>query len=63
MRVRLLKSHVTPHARYVLGTVLNYSKGPALRLIAEGKAEKYNGVYPPKKMKTDFFKPKDNGNN
>jgi hypothetical protein len=58
MRVRLLRRMETPHAEYFYGTVINYSKGPALKLIAEGKAEKYNGVYPPKKMKTDFFKPK-----
>jgi len=59
MRVRLLKRHITPHKDYAIGTILNYSKGPALRLISEGKAEKYNGEYPPKKkMKTELFKPK-----
>ena len=64
MRVRLLRRHETPHAIYAIGTILNYSKGPAEKLILEGKAEKYSGEYPPKrKMKTDFFKPKNNGNN
>lgn len=63
MRVRLLRRMETPHTEYFYGTVINYSKGPALKLIAEGKAEKYDGVYPPMKMKTDFFKPKENGNN
>ncbi len=64
MRVRLLKSLRTPHAKYAIMTILNYSKGPAIRLIEQGKAEKYNGEYPPrKKIKTDFFKPKEHGNN
>ena len=64
MRVSLLKSLETPHAKYAIGTIINYSKGPALKLIAEGKAIKYNGEYPRrKKLKTDFFKPKEHGNN
>jgi len=64
MRIRLLKSHSITHVKYAIGTILNYSKGPAERLIIEGKAERYTGAYPPsKKMKTDFFKPKNNGNN
>lgn len=63
MRVRLLKSFETPHAKYAIGTVINYSKGPAEKLITEGIMIKYVGPYPPKKMKTDFFKPKNNGNN
>lgn len=59
MRIRLLKSLKTPHAKYGIGTIINYSSGPAEKLISEGKAEKYTGHYPPKKkMKTDFFKPK-----
>lgn len=49
MRVRLLKSHTTPHARYAVGTILNYSKGVAEKMIIEGDAEKYTGPYPPKK--------------
>jgi hypothetical protein len=59
MRVRLLKSHVTPHAKYAIGTVINKSRGPAERMISNGEAEKYTGEYPPrKKMRTQFFKPK-----
>lgn len=47
-----------------MGTILQLSKSYAEKKIKEGKAEKYMGEYPPrKKMKTDFFKPKDNGNN
>lgn len=55
MRIILLKSLITPHAKYYVGTVLNYSDGPAKRLIKEGKALKYTGPYPPKKkMKFKF---------
>jgi len=64
MRVRLLKRKETQHAVYAIGTIINYSKGPAEKLIEAGIAQKYTGEYPPrKKMKTDFFKPKENGNN
>lgn len=49
MRVRLLKSHNTPHARYAVGTILNYSKGVAEKMIIKGDAETYTGPYPPKK--------------
>jgi len=59
MRIRLHRRQKTPHADYAIGTILNYSKGPAEKLIGEGKAEKYMGEYPPrKKMRTEFFKPK-----
>ena len=59
MRIRLLKSLVTQHKKYVVGNVINYSNGMARRLIEQGGAEKYDGEYPPKKkMKTNFFKPK-----
>jgi hypothetical protein len=64
MRIRLLRSLQTPHTKYFVGNIINYSKGLAMKLIEKGRAEKYKGEYPPKKkMKTDFFKPKNNGNN
>ena len=66
MRVRLLKSQRTPHAKYGVGTILNWSKGQAEKLILEGEAEKYTGPYPPKgKMRMNLrdLKIKNNGNN
>lgn len=48
MRVRLLKSHKTPHATYAVGTILNYSRGVGERMIANDEAERYKGPYPPK---------------
>jgi hypothetical protein len=55
MRVRLLRSHRTPHAMYAVGTILNYSKGVAEKMIIDGNAEKYTGPYPPKgKMKMNL---------
>jgi hypothetical protein len=64
MRIRLLKSWInTQGKKYPVGQILGISKGLALRMIAEGKAEEYCGAYPPPrgrkgKMKTNFFKPK-----
>lgn len=66
MRIRLHRSLTTQHAKYAIGTVINVSKGYAERLISDGKAEKYTGPYPPVeklKIKADFFKQKQNGNN
>lgn len=66
MRIRLHRSLKTPHATYAIGTVINMTQGPAEKLILEGKAEKYSGPYPPTekmKIKADFFKQKNNGNN
>lgn len=51
----------TPHAKYSVGTILNYSLGPALKLINEKRAKAYNGPYPPrKKVKINL---RDYGNN
>ncbi len=64
MRVRLLKRDSTKHGDYPMGTILQLSNWYALKKILEGTAEKYNGEYPPKKkMRTQLFKPKENGNN
>lgn len=61
MRIILLKSMTTPHAKYSVGTILNYSLGPALKLINEKRAKAYKGPYPPrKKMKINL---RDYGNN
>ena len=55
MRIRLLRREITDQADYGIGTILNYSKGPAERMISEGRAEKYTGPYPPKeKMKMNL---------
>jgi hypothetical protein len=44
---------------------LNLTNSFAGKLITDGTAERYTGEYPPrKKMRTDFFKPKEShGNN
>jgi hypothetical protein len=40
---------------YAVGTILNYSKGVAEKMISDGNAEKYTGPYPPKgKMKMNL---------
>ncbi len=42
-----------------VGKIITMTGSLGGKLIAQGIAEKYTGVYPPKKkMKTDFFKPK-----
>jgi hypothetical protein len=63
MRVRLRRGHQGKHGFYPMGTVLQCTKSYAQKLISEGH-EEYTGEYPPKKkMKTELFKPKNNGNN
>jgi hypothetical protein len=55
MKIRLLSKW----EKYAIGTVLEVFDSKAKELICEGAAERYTGEYPPKKkMKTDFFKPK-----
>jgi hypothetical protein len=55
MRIRLLKKW----RHWVKGTTLEVADPKAKELIRDNIAEKYSGEYPPKKkMKTDFFKPK-----
>lgn len=68
MRIRLLKSMTTPHAKYSIGTIINYSDGLALKLIEKKEAEKYTGPYPPKldrknKMRFKLSNLNDHGNN
>jgi hypothetical protein len=55
MRIRLLKRW----RDFPMCTVLEVFDPTAKELIYNQRAEKYDGEYPPKKkVKTDFFKPK-----
>ena len=55
--VRFLKSHViNTGTKLVIGQVCRRGRKEAKVLIEQGIAEKYNGPFPPKKMKTNFFK-------
>jgi hypothetical protein len=67
MWIRLKQSYTTKAGKKLpVGRVFNVISSIAKPLINEGIAEPYNGVMPPKKMKTEFFKPKrikGNGNN
>ena len=57
--IRLLKSHVNCAGRKIpMGTVYRKRDKEAKELIELNIAEEYKGPYPPKKMKTNFFKPK-----
>jgi len=57
MKVRLLRKWRT----WPIGTVLEVFDTTAKQIIQEGFAERYEGEYPPqKKVKTEFFKPKNN---
>jgi hypothetical protein len=56
--IRLQKSHEFNKKKYPVGQVLNVSTPIAKEMVEEGKADYYKGQLPPKKMKTEFFKPK-----
>lgn len=59
MMIRLLKSHINANGRRIpMGTVYRKADKEAKELIKQNIAEEYKGVFPPKKMKTNFFKPK-----
>ena len=58
MRVRLLKSWSNSMMKWPIGQVLNVSDGFGRRLIEKGIGIEYSGKMPPKKMKTNLFKPK-----
>lgn len=61
MWVRLLKSYVKENGkRLPVGKVVQFLNPKAEGLIRSGHAIEYTGPMPPKKMKTDFFKPKNN---
>lgn len=60
MRVRVLKGFSNRFGKYPIGRILILTNSYAGRLMQDGIVEKYTGPYPPKKkMKTDFFKPKE----
>lgn len=59
MWIRLLKSHTMNTGKKLsVGKVLNVRHLEGEKLIKDKTAEAYDGVFPPKKVKTDFFKPK-----
>lgn len=58
MWVRLIKGCEVGGKKYPIGRVLNVIPEIARRLKEDSKAQEYIGSFPPKKMKTDFFKPK-----
>lgn len=58
--VRFLKSYITGAGnKLVVGQVCRRSRREAKELIQNGIAEVYSGPIPPKKMKTNLFKPKE----
>jgi hypothetical protein len=59
--IRLLKSWTNKSGRkYPIGKILPMSNSLSKDLIRDNIAVEYKGEYPPKKkMKTDFFKPKE----
>ena len=60
-RVRLLRSYITPdHGKFhPIGSVLRRTRKEAKQMIENKIAVEYNGPLPPKKMKTEIFKPKE----
>lgn len=59
MWIRLLKSYTMNTGKKLnVGKVLNVRRAEGEKLIKDRTAESYDGVFPPKKVKTDFFKPK-----
>lgn len=59
MRVRLRRSWTNEQGRkYPIGTVLQVFPTLGKELVNNGTAVDYNGEYPPRKEKTNFFKPK-----
>lgn len=58
--VRFLKGYVSGNGKKLfVGQVCRRSRREAKKLIENKIAEVYNGPFPPKKMKTNFFKPKE----
>lgn len=58
--VRFKKSYVTETGnRLVIGQVCRRGRKEAKELIENNIAELYLGPFPPKKMKTNFFKSKE----
>jgi hypothetical protein len=61
MIVRLLKSYTvvrsTRVVKFPIGKVMPRGRKEAERMIKENIAVEYSGPFPPRKMKTNFFKP------
>lgn len=58
--VRFLRTHVKENGKKLfMGQVCRRSRKEAKQLIENKIAEVYNGPFPPKKMKTNFFKSKE----
>lgn len=55
--IRLLKSHMVNGKRLPIGQVFKVDNDYMTRILNTGDAELYIGPLPPRKMKTDFFKP------
>ena len=59
MIVRLLKAYVLNTGKKIpAGQVFPRERKEAERMIKDKIAEPYTGKFPPKKMKTELFKPK-----
>jgi hypothetical protein len=59
MRVRLLRSWInTQGKKYPIGQYLDVDRTLGKKLLAERYAVEDNAQYPPKKVKSDLFKPK-----
>lgn len=56
--IRLLKSHIVNGKKLPIGQTFKVDNEYASKILKTGRAELYTGPLPPKKMKTDFFKPK-----
>lgn len=59
MNVRLLKSYtLNTGKKLAVGQVVNRMRKEAETMVKDGIAEVYSGQLPPKKKKTNLFKPK-----
>lgn len=59
MIVRLLKGYTLETGkRMPIGKIFRRRRKEAEEMIEKNIAEPYGGPFPPKKMKTNFFKPK-----
>lgn len=59
MRVRLLKSYtLNTGKKLAIGQVVPRRRIEAEQMINDGIAVSYEGSFPPKKMKSELFKPK-----
>lgn len=64
MWIRLKKSYQSGSKKHPIGKVLQVTPELSRHLIKSGVAHEHTEGLPPKKVKTEFFKPKiDNGNN